>query len=68
MVAHPRCPGHERHWYTASVYVRLPFCDRCLVPNPRPLTDDQLADAEYVCSKSPRRSHAFVAAVGIEES
>ncbi|KKN82017.1 hypothetical protein LCGC14_0312840 [marine sediment metagenome] len=29
-----KCPGHLRHWFTASVGDRLSHCSRCGAPNP----------------------------------
>jgi hypothetical protein len=38
----PRCPGHQRHWYSihGQAYLRSPVCVRCGHPNPKPLSDD----------------------------
>jgi hypothetical protein len=38
--------GGVRHWFTlhGHVGVRAPVCQRCGAPNPRPLTDAELAE------------------------
>lgn len=53
-----KCLGHGRHWFTVygAPGLRSPRCQRCGVPNPRPLTTDERLNYEDYMRASERHT------------
>lgn len=50
------CGGNCRHWYTGPVGLKLPFCSRCGAVRPRPLSEEEMAEArDWISHRESKR-------------